>query len=83
MLQTLIAIDQLINAIFGGWADETISARAYRLHAKKTRWYITMRIIDAIFFWQPRHCRQSYVAEQERRQLPPEYRDEIEAALRD
>ena len=83
MLQTLIALDQLINAIFGGWADETISARAYRRQAKKTRWYVTMHVIDAVFFWQTRHCMQSYVAEQTRRHLPPEYRDDIEEALRD
>ena len=81
--QTLIALDQLINAIFAGWADETISARAYRLHAKKTRWHVTMHVIDAVFFWQTRHCMQSYVAEQKRRHLPPEYRDDIEDALRD
>ena len=81
-MQFLIALDQLLNALFNGWADETLSARAYRRHAKKTRWYITVKLIDGIFFWQNHHCRNSYLAEQERRQLPPEYRDEQKEDLR-
>ena len=31
MRQVLIALDQLANAILAGHADETLSARAYRL----------------------------------------------------
>lgn len=30
MKQILIAIDQLANAVIGGWADETLSAAAWR-----------------------------------------------------
>ena len=30
MKQILIAIDQLANAVIGGWADETLSSRAWR-----------------------------------------------------
>ena len=83
MLQFLIALDQLLNALLGGWADEALSARAFRLHGRKRGWFIAMGLIDALFFWQTRHCMQSYVAEKQRRQLPPEYRDDIEEALRD
>ena len=30
LLQILVGVDQLGNTLLGGWADETISARAYR-----------------------------------------------------
>jgi hypothetical protein len=72
--QTLIAIDQLINALAGGWADETLSARAWRMRTKSRRWAGAVRIIDAIFFLEHNHCRASYESEQQRCHLPPEYR---------
>ena len=73
--QTLIALDQLANAFLAaGWADETLSARAWRLDGTKPRWTWARRIIDLIFFWQKNHCEQAYLTEQERLQLPPEYR---------
>ena len=31
--QVLIAVDQLLNTLTGGWADETISARAWRCNS--------------------------------------------------
>ncbi|TQK10261.1 hypothetical protein FBX97_0177 [Herbaspirillum sp. SJZ107] len=71
--EVAVAFDQLVNAILGGYCDETISARAYRLRA--VRPYNTLRpIIDGLFFWQADHCRASYEAERARSQLPPEYR---------
>jgi hypothetical protein len=76
-MQILIWIDQGFNVMLGGWADETISARAYRQHTHKTHWYVAMRVIDAVFFWQTRHCMQSYQAERKRHQLPAEYRDNL------
>ena len=69
--QTLIAIDQLINALAGGWADETLSSRAWRLRHKRPWLYKT---IDWLFWWDPNHCEQSYASEQQRYQLPPEFR---------
>lgn len=69
--QTLVALDQLINALLGGWADETLSSRAWRLRNKRPWVY---RTIDTLFFWDPQHCYKSYVSEVERRQLPPELR---------
>jgi hypothetical protein len=69
----LIGIDQLINAIFGGWADETISSQAYRWEKNGIRSW-PRKVIDTIFFWQKAHCRGSYVYEKERRHLPPEFR---------
>lgn len=73
MKQVLIALDQLINTFFFGWADETISARSYRSQ-NKTRWYLAYRLINTIFFWQKNHCFDAYTSEQFRRQLPIEYR---------
>jgi hypothetical protein len=68
-----VAFDQLVNAIFGGYADETISARCWRLRAERP--YSGLRqVIDWIFFWQPSHCQGAYEAERKRSQLPAEYR---------
>lgn len=73
--QVMIAFDQLANAVAAGWADETISARAYRQRAKP-RWKRAMRFIDAMFFWQRDHCRNAYLGEIKRAQQPPAYRKE-------
>ena len=67
--QILMALDQLVNALCGGWADESISARAWR-----NGWTWRIRLINAVFF-DRRHCQTSYDAEQQRLQLPPAYRD--------
>lgn len=72
-IQFLLAIDQVFNTLLGGWADEAISARAYRCSYKR-KWAITRKIIDGIFFWQEEHCRKAYFSETNRQQLPPEYR---------
>ncbi len=72
-IQVLIAIDQLINARLGGWADETFSARCWRCrHFKKYERLVWL--INLIFFWQVNHCRESYESEIKRRHLPVEYR---------
>lgn len=73
--QVLVAVDQLVNTLLWGFADETLSARAYR-HAeikKDRRW--PMWIIDHLFFWQDQHCKAAYEAELERAHLPPGMRD--------
>lgn len=71
--QVLIAFDQLINALLGGWADESLSAHAWRQHLEgKRNWpYL---LIDAILFFDGNHCRTSYESELERTQLPPSMR---------
>jgi hypothetical protein len=74
-VQFLIAIDQLLNTLIWvrgdgfGDADETISARAWRLR-KNSYAYKT---INVLFFWQEDHCYQAYLSEIERKQLPKEY----------
>lgn len=72
--QIPIAIDQLVNTIFGGWADETISSVAWRKRQEGKGWAILRRVIDTLFFWQTNHCRSAYESEKNRRQLPPELR---------
>lgn len=78
--QWLIAWDQLIQmtvALFledGGWADETLSARAWRQHLDSKGWNWVRKTIDTIFFWEGSHCQLSYVSEQLRMQSPEEYR---------
>lgn len=74
--QIAIGIDQLVNACLpGGFADETLSARAYRLSIKgSASWKMAQRIINALFFFQSNHCRSAYESELQRRQLPLEYR---------
>lgn len=68
LAQALIALDQLANAICGGWADETLSSRAYRESPR------VEKFINTLFFWDRDHCYESYVSEQLRTQLPPELR---------
>ena len=72
--QIPIAIDQLINTLFGGWADETISSVAWRKRHEGKGWAILRRVIDTLFFWQETHCRSAYESERQRRHLPPELR---------
>lgn len=70
--QILVALDQLVNTLMGGMADETLSARAWRNHMKGRRSW-PAKIIDTIFFWQKDHCREAYESEVERKQLPAGY----------
>nr|WP_235961321.1 DNA helicase UvrD [Spirabiliibacterium mucosae] len=72
--QVLIAIDQFFNALFGGMADETLSARAWRLRNTHKRWRLSKEAIDRLFFFQPNHCYHAYMNEIERKQLPKDYR---------
>ena len=72
-IQVLIAVDQFFNTIIAGFADETLSSRAYR-HKKDGSRVWPAWIIDHLFFWQEEHCRSAYESELERAHLPPELR---------
>lgn len=75
VLNILIAFDQFVVTIFGGWPDETISSYAYRLYwQKKIAGLILYPAINKLFFWQENHCRNAYIAERSRTQLPPIFR---------
>lgn len=71
----LIGLDQTLNCVIkldDGWGfpDETLSARAWRLRNEHP-WLRAS--IDALFFWSPLHCFESWISEQERKQLPSGY----------
>lgn len=70
--QIALAADQFINTLTGGYADETLSARSWRL--RSTQPFKTLRpIIDTLFFFDKNHCEESYKSELFRKQLPSEY----------
>lgn len=88
--QFLIAIDQLVNVILCAiflpkekvYADETMSAHAYRWHKNKIRTW-PKYIVESIFFWEKDHCRESYESERLGRQLPPEERPPQDIIMQD
>lgn len=53
----LIGIDQLINALFGGDADETISSRVGKRRDAAERFMAP--IVDKLFFWDKDHTKAS------------------------
>lgn len=77
--QLAIALDQLGNVLVScafrekAWADETLSAHAWRWHlAKEREW--PYRLIDTLLFWQKDHCRRAYESEVGGFQLPEQER---------
>jgi len=66
--QVFVAVDQLANALSGGWADETLSSRCHRENPRAAK------VIDAVFFFDQEHCRMSYESERLRTYHPPELR---------
>ena len=69
----LIAVDQLLNTLLGGWPDETLSSRCYRWARDGVR-ACPRRVVDGLFFWETEHCRNAYESERTHMQLPPELR---------
>lgn len=68
-IQVLIAVDQLINTLLGGLADETLSSRAYR-HSRDGSRKWPEKLINTLFFWQKDHCKTAYESELNRNHLP-------------
>ena len=66
----LVSLDQLANTILGGYPDETLSARSYRLSGTSKRWCITRHLINALFF-NREHCKHAFYSEID---LPDDYR---------
>jgi hypothetical protein len=81
--QLFIAIDQLLNVIFGNpfskdtWSDETISSRCGRKGNAKPYMYYRI-VIDWLFqyiLWQgPDHCVKAYQKEKTQYNMPPAMR---------
>lgn len=74
VVQILLALTQLLNAITGGYSGETLSARCYRAWRDKRRWGLILRpVINSFFFWQVDHCHSAYLRTLARLNLPAEY----------
>lgn len=62
----LIALDQMLNALTGGAADETLSSRTYRgailVSTPKKRWKVLYRLINLLFM-DKNHCQKAYESE--------------------
>ena len=75
--QIIIAIDQLFNALTWGWADETFSARCFRLRRRNWLWAFMRRLVDVLFFWDTKegvkHCQGAFENEQKRVHMPDIY----------
>jgi hypothetical protein len=70
-LNLAIGFDQLLNVVFHGQPDETLSARAHRKHLDgRSGW---RNAINWIFFWQADHCLGAYLEEVRRHQYPTHY----------
>jgi hypothetical protein len=60
LLSVLESCSQLLNAILGGNPNISVSASAYlQRHTKPWKY----RSINALFFWQEDHCRDSWVSD--------------------
>jgi hypothetical protein len=68
--QVGVALDQFLNALAGGWADETFSARCWR-HQRLPGWNLARRVVDGLLFFDKGHCEASYRSEALRLQSPP------------
>jgi hypothetical protein len=82
--QNSIALDQSVNVLLDGSADETMSSRCYRLNHIRT-YRILELCVNVLFrpFQGPDHCRHAYEKEILGRQLPSKfYDDAIEMNLR-
>lgn len=77
-LNFLICVDQLLFSIVTlGHAspDETISAGLWRMElAGKRAGKLFRPVVDALFWFDPEHCRMSYESERMGSHLPKHYR---------
>lgn len=78
LTQVFIALDQLVNALLRGWADESLSSRAWRMWVKgKPMGRFWRPLIDTLFWIQARdfnHCQRAYEHEKQRYNSPAEMR---------
>ncbi len=74
--QVTIALDQGVNTLLGGSADETMSCRCFRLDHILTYRILETGINGMFFIFQgPHHCRHAYMKEILGRQLPYRFYD--------
>lgn len=86
MKQFAIAVDQVANTLTYakgegfGKADETLSARAWRLREHTPNWSRFRRFVDWLFWVLARqtdHCHDSHQSELRRKHLPPGYLNSV------
>ena len=74
--QFAIAVDQLFNVGLSiclreqAWADESLSAHAWRWEINGVRHWPRM-LFDGLFCWKEEHFKEEYESERMGRQLPP------------
>lgn len=81
-VSVFLGVDQLANAILGGYVDETLSSRAFRCKEDKKRWKYAEKFINTLFFWDKqitpdgviKHCELAYYGELLHETLPKELR---------
>ena len=70
-LHVLIALDQFLNAVTGGFADETLSSRIYReARTGRRGWVVAEKCVNRLFFWQSEHSRRAWLRERQRAHFP-------------
>lgn len=78
LLNLAVALDQLawvLLTLGNGSPDETISAALWRMESQGKRAGRWLRpVVDALFFFDPHHCQQAWLAERNKAQLPGSYR---------
>ena len=74
--QNFISLDQSVNTLLGGSADETMSSRCYRLNHIAV-YHVLETCINALFYFfqGPDHCCHAYMKEVLGRQLPTKFYD--------
>ena len=72
LINLLLAVDQLVNVVFLGQPDETISSRAWRCKDSNSFWKHFHNFINILFFFQKDHCYKAYLAELERKHITTE-----------
>lgn len=57
IMRVLVSIDQLVNTLFGGFEDESISSRAAKAQLKGKKWgCVLCKILDKI---DKDHCKNN------------------------
>lgn len=60
LFSLLVALDQVLNALLGGYADETISYRSAKAREQGQRWgCVLCKALDKI---DPDHCAKTVVS---------------------
>lgn len=71
------ALSQLLNTFLGGWSDESVSSRSWRMSPVSRKWSVARSVIDWLFRpFGPDHCKSAYFNERMLLNMPPALRKE-------